>query len=309
MVPVMSQSEEMILPSDLRQQTIITEPATLHKGFLRVGMIIDYGVVDKIFDENKSRDLISESTWASTWDYALLLQYGITDRFTADIYIPFRNEVWNYYKSFISAEYNTIQENSWDLQGKGLSDISLSARFQLITESASLPSLTGALHITVPTGSKNPENIRGDYDYDLPTGYGVFVLNPELRLRKITYPFSYIGYIGYSYNLPGSKIMNASDTQETEFKYGNRFNMGASFNFHLNDWVAVTNDLNYFFAGKGEQADVAMDDLFTRWGISYEARMVFQVKRVRLAQAVTIPLKGKLISADPLYVMLVQYTF
>ncbi|MEZ5001380.1 MAG: hypothetical protein R2727_12450 [Bacteroidales bacterium] len=31
MVPLWSQTEEMLLPSDLKQQTIITEPATLIK--------------------------------------------------------------------------------------------------------------------------------------------------------------------------------------------------------------------------------------------------------------------------------------
>ncbi|MEZ5001049.1 MAG: hypothetical protein R2744_08175 [Bacteroidales bacterium] len=86
---------------------------------------------------------IAESTWASSWDYSLIIQYGISDRLTADIYIPYRNERWNYYKSFVSAEYNTLQEESWDLLGQGFSDISLSARYQLIVESSN--SVTGTL--------------------------------------------------------------------------------------------------------------------------------------------------------------------
>ncbi|MEZ5001381.1 MAG: hypothetical protein R2727_12455 [Bacteroidales bacterium] len=179
----------------------------------------------------------------------------------------------------------------------------------MIVESSNLPSVTGTLDVTLPTGSKNPHNIRSDNEYDLPTGNGVVMFNPELRVRKINYPFSYLGYVGYLYHMPGSKIMYVTDEQETDFKYGNRFNAGVSFNFHINDWVAVTNDLNYFSTGKGEQQNLTADELYTKWGIAYEARMVFQVKRVRLAQAVNVPLKGKMISADPLYVMLVQYTF
>lgn len=308
-VPAMSQTEGMIVPSDLKQQTIITEPATLHKGFFRMGILFDYGVVDKIFNEEKKKDYIPESTWASSWDVGMILQYGATDRLTFDLVIPYRNEIWNYYQSYTSAEYNTTQEESWNLQGKGLSDIFFSTRYQLISESVSSPSLTGSLHITLPVGKKNPENVRGEYDYDLPTGYGTLALQPELRLRKISYPFSYIAYLAYTHNLPGTKLIYATDTQESEFKYGNRIDLGASLNFHINDWVAVTNDLNYFFAGKGQQENVPERNLYTKWGLSYEARLVFQIRRVRLAEAVRIPLKGKMISADPLYVILLQYTF
>lgn len=308
-LPLCAQTEGMIVPADLKQQTIITEPATLHKGFFRVGILSYYGVADKMFDEEKNKDYIPESTWATSWDIGTLLQYGVTDRLTLDLLIPYRNEIWNYYQSYTSAEYNTTQEESWDLQGKGLSDVTFSTRYQLIPESESRPSLTGSLHITLPTGSKNPENVVDNYDYDLPTGYGSVALQPEFRLRRISYPFSYIGYMSYTYNLPGTKIIDATDTQESEFKYGNRIDLGASFNFHINDWVAVTNDLNYFFTGKGEQENIAERDLYTKWGLSYETMLVFQIRRVRLAEAVRIPIKGKMISADPLYVILVQYTF
>ncbi|MEZ5001050.1 MAG: hypothetical protein R2744_08180 [Bacteroidales bacterium] len=53
--------------------------------------------------------------------------------------------------------------------------------------------------------------------------------------------------------------------RKTDFKYGNRFNAGVSFNFHINDWVAVTNDLNYFSTGKGEQQNLTADELYTKW--------------------------------------------
>ncbi|MCD4769292.1 MAG: hypothetical protein K8R35_03915 [Bacteroidales bacterium] len=308
-VPVLSQTEEVILPSDLKQQTIITEPATLHKGFLRAGFVASYGVIDKYFNDESKKEFFPESAWASSWGYTLLVQYGITEKLTAGFWLPYVNETRNYYQVYIAPGYNTDQENSWDLKGRGLGDICFSAKYQILTETETSPSLTGALNITVPTGEKNPTNITGDNQYDLPTGGGVLTLCPEFRVRKISYPFSYIAYVSYLYHLPGTKLYSAQDSEETSFQFGSRIDAGVSLNFHLNDWIAVTNDINYFYSGKGEQENVPEEDLTTSWAVSYEARLVFQIRKVRLAEAVRIPIKGNLVSADPLYVILLQYTF
>lgn len=308
-ITLMSQTEEMILPSDLKQQTIITEPSTLHKGFFRAGMVFSYGVVDKYFNEDKKKEFFPESTWASSWGFALLLQYGITDRLTAEIYLPYRNETWNYHAEYNSGEFNQTQIRSWDIRGKGLSDISVGARYQIIPGSDSKASLRAAIDITIPTGSKNPSNVIDNFDYDLPTGYGTIAISPEIMYRKIQYPYSYKGYLRFSYNLPGERLINPTDTDETEFTYGNHLELGGSFDFHLNDWLAVTNELNYFYNGKGKQDGAPDESLYSEWGISYEARLVFQIRRIRLAEAVRFPIKGKSISADPLYVILLQYTF
>jgi hypothetical protein len=306
---LIAQTVEMVLPSDLKQQTIITEPATLNKGFLRVGLIADYVVVNKYFNSDGKKEYFPESVWASSWGYSLLIQYGISDRLTGELWVPYKNEIWNYYKVDITPEYNTFEENSWDLKARGLGDINISGRYQIIRATDSRPSLVGALDIGIPTGRKNPANVTGDYQFDLPTGIGVFTFNAELRARKIIYPFAYSAYAAFLYHLPGTKLFQPSDEEEKDFQYGSNFNTGASVGFHLNDWIAVTNELNYFYAGKGEKENAGEDELETNWAISYEARLVFQVRRFRLAEAVRLPLMGKTISADPLYVILLQYTF
>ncbi len=304
-----AQTVEMILPSDLKQQTIITEPSTLNKGFFRVGIITNYGVTNKYFDADGKKDYFPESVWASSWGYSLLLQYGISDRLTAEVWLPYNNDIWNYNTVYIIPEYNSIEENSWDLKSKGLGDINISARYQLLKETDSRPSLTGALDIGIPTGRKEPANIEGDFQYDLPTGIGVFTFNTELKARKISYPFAYTAYAAFLYHLPGTKIFQPSDEEEKDFHYGSNFNTGASIGFHMNDWIAVTNEVNYFLSGKGEKEGAQEDELVVNWAVSYEARLVFQIRRVRLAEAVRLPLMGKTISADPLYVILLQYTF
>jgi len=42
-MPLYSQTEKQLVPSDLRQQTIVTEPVTLRKGFFRIGTIATTG--------------------------------------------------------------------------------------------------------------------------------------------------------------------------------------------------------------------------------------------------------------------------
>ena len=41
------------------------------------------------------------------------------------------------------------------------------------------------------------------------------------------------------------------DSQERPFRSGNNFNMDGSFNFHLNDWIAIQN-IDLFLSGKDE---------------------------------------------------------
>ena len=58
------QTEKQMIPSDLKQQTVVTEPVTLRKGFLRAGILLNYRVVDKYFTESGERDYPT-STWGS----------------------------------------------------------------------------------------------------------------------------------------------------------------------------------------------------------------------------------------------------
>lgn len=305
----LAQTENILVPTDLKQQTIVTEPATLRKGFLRTGIVTSYSYADKIFDADKKKNYLFESAWVDTWNFTFLAMYGITDRLMVEAWIPYMSENWNYSQLHYSPATDEIIDNSWALEARGLSDVSILASYQLLTEEGGRPSLLTALSLTIPTGEKNPTNIESASEYDLPTGYGAFAVEFDLKARKINYPYSYSAFLFYTYNLPGSKIMYPTDTQETDFTWGNNIQLGGSFNFHLNEWIAVANELNYFFSGKGEQENVPSEDLYTKWAVSYEARLVFQIKRARMGQAIRLPIKGKNASADPLFLIIAQYTF
>jgi hypothetical protein len=306
---VFCQVEKQLLPSDLKQQTIVTEPATLRKGYFRTGIALSYGVVDKYYNDSAEKVYFLESAWSSSYSYLFIFQYGITDRFMVDLSTQISRSRMQNNSQLIWPENNVNTSYSFNLEGKGIGDSYLLLKYQIIPEKENKISLTGALDVTFPTGKKNPTNVESATMYDLPTGNGYFVTGIGLTARKIRYPYSYKAYSYYYHKFPGSRLINATDTEETEFKDGDRIDLGGSFDILLNDWIALTNELNFYYRAKCETYYTTTEITDPAWAFNYETRLVFQVKKFRIGEGVRVPLKGKNISADPLYVLLLQYIF
>ncbi|MGD0583258.1 MAG: transporter [Bacteroidales bacterium] len=303
------QTEKLINPADLKQQTIITEPLTLQKGFLRVGLFYTYTLSDKYFDSSAKKTFFPGNGWSSSNDLQLWTDYGITDRFMVELGIPYTNGIEIYHQKLYVPIIDTMVSRNFTAKSKGLGDILMSASYQIIPSKDHKFSLRGQLELTLPTGRKNPTNFVNSYEYDAPTGNGVFVVTPGLYAQLLSYPFSFTAFLYYDYNFKGSKIMNAGDTQEKKFKYGDDINPGGSINFQLNDWIALTNELDFQYWWKGEEEGASDNDLYTHWSFTYQPRLIFQIRRFRLGESVTIPLKGKSYGADPQYILFVQYVF
>ncbi len=303
------QTEKMLVPSDLKQMTVVTEPSTLYKGFFRAGTAISYGVVDKYFTNDSKKEYFLNSAWATNARFNFIFQYGITDRLQAEAAIPLVNEIRQSDSRLFVPSADTTVEYSSSLRAKGISDCYLTIKYQILNEKATNTSLTGILEFLIPTGEKNPTDINGETDYSPPLGNGCFASTLALKFRKIKYPYSCDGHMYYTYKFQGSKILDVSDTEETEFKDGNYLELGASFNIHLNEWIALTNEINYAHWAKNKIDGEIPDDAIAAWALSYEPRLVFQVRRFRIGEAVRIPLFGKGVSADPLYVLIAQYMF
>jgi hypothetical protein len=272
-------------------------------------MALSYGVVDKYFTNDSKKEYFLNSAWATNSGFNFVFQYGITDRLQVEAAIPFANSLRQSHSRLYVPSADTTVDYSFTLTGRGLGDCYLTVKYQILDEKSSKTSLTAHLDVTIPTGEKNPTDIKGETDYDPPVGNGCFAATVGLRYRKIQYPYSYSGYAYYIYQFPGSKIMDPSDTQETEFKDGNHIDAGVSFNIHLNEWIALTNEANMYYRSKDEVDGQIPDDAIAPWAVSYEPRLVFQIKRFRISEAVRIPLAGKGVSADPLYVLMAQYVF
>mgnify|MGYP002349884441 CR=1 FL=1 len=270
--------------------TMVTEPSTLFKGFFRAGTALSYAVVDKHFTDDKKKEYFLNSAWATSAGFNFVFQYGITDRFQVDAAFPISVGIRQSESRIYVPSVDTTVNYSFTLKNKGIGDCYFSIKYQILNEKSLKTSLTGLIEITVPTGEKNPTNIKGETDYNPPLGNGCFATTSGLKFRKIQYPYSFAGYFYYTIQFPGSKIMDPSDTNETEFKDGNHFDAGIDFSIHLNEWIALTNEANIYHRSKDKIDGKIPDSAVTSMALSYEPRLVFQVKRFRIAEAVRIPL-------------------
>jgi hypothetical protein len=303
------QSEKQLLPSDIKQQTIVTEPVTLTRGFFRTGVMVSYGVMDKYFDQAGKKRYYLNSTWGSSASYLLNIQYGISSRLMIDINIPVNASREQFSGLTVQPENNSDVEETSNLRGKGLGDGSLKMAYQLISEKEHSVSLTGAMEDTIPTGEKNPTNIKSLREYNLPAGSGFWSAGARIMARAIIYPWSVTAHAGFVSRFSGKKLLTPSDLAETEFRDGNTFEAGGSFNLHLNDWIVNVNQVEYFYKGKGEILEPYNLTTDPVSALFYESRLVFQVGQLRIGESVKIPVRGKRIAADPTFEMLVQYVF
>jgi len=308
-LPIYCQTEKQLVPADLKQQTIVTEPVTLRKGFFRAGILLNYRVADKYFNDSGEKEYYVTNSWSSKAAYNLTLQYGLTDRFQIDVAIEYMNIQQQSKSTELVAASNTTRVVVSEQKGLGLGDTHISFDYQLIPEAVNQISLTGGMKLTIPTGNKNPSNIKSVNQYDLPVGDGTYAVAATLFARKIVYPYSFTGYLGYSYNFTGTKIIEVGDLAESKFRFGNMIEAGLSANIHLNEWIVLANELNFYHKGAGKIDDVVTPRIPPSWAISFQPNLVFQVKKFRLGESIKIPIKGKNVPADPLHVIMIQYLF
>lgn len=301
-----AQTEQEVLPAERKQLTVITEPFTLYKGFFRAGVALQYSSLYKTFDASGKRVPISNAS-GTTWAAQLLLQYGITDRLQVTAALP-------YLKQDLSLSYRAeapglgfYGQQKLEGEGNGLTDIWVGLDYQLVTETVTRPSLKAMLTVTFPSGEENPVEISSDEVFDIPVGSGRYSIDAALSIRKISYPFSYSGYVSYTMHLEGSKQPALGQPEET-FNDGNMLTLSGGFNFHMNEWLALKNDVYYFNFAKDTVEGQDVPDSKS-WTIQYTPTLSFQIKRLRVNQAIQIPLFGKMAGADPGFILVVQYMF
>ena len=308
-----SQLEEMIIPSDLKQKTVITESSTLPKGFLRTGMAFSFGTGDRIFDESGKKIYPGgKNIWVKDWTYSFSIQYGINDRLQVNAELPYRNKQNYYSVESLLPGYDSIVYEYYKIHGKGISDMVLGISYQIIKGNDQKSYLKGALNVALPTGRKNPQNYKGLYDYEPAIGAGAISLTGALQFRKVFYPYSINAFFFYKYHFKGKKMMEPLE-DEISFKIGDLIYLSGSFNFHLNDWIALMNDISFSIQGKdkfyGEtswDSDINLD----RWVLKYEPSIVFQIRHFRFFEVLEMPFYGQnFVSCDPGYTIGLQYIF
>jgi hypothetical protein len=308
-VALAGQGEDQFLPTELKQLTVITEPVTLRKGFFRLTVHGFQNSSIRFYDDSREKILTEGNRMGYLRGTGLDLDYGITDRIQVNAIFPFRFDKIES-MMIINDPLTSDQFIRTDVEkAYGISDISLGLAWQVLQEAESRPSLTAYVSLEMPSGRKEPADVVEDsltLRFKGSTGNGEFALNISLRARKIIYPFSVEFFSGVDYGFGGEKSPWPGE-EAVSFKPGMIFFTQPGLNFHLNDWICVTNDLSFQYFGKDRIAGETQD--LVRWNLQWVPYIHFQVKRLRLAQGITVPLAGRNMVADPSYLILISYLF
>jgi hypothetical protein len=306
---VCSAQEEMS-PAEKKQQTLVTEPLTLYKGFFRAQVSTYYGLLDKVFIDGKKQSL-DGNIWGYNWGTSVYFQYGITDRLMAEISLPYVNN--KIFQSFTfeiprDPQEQYIYTTNSEVVAKGIGDMDLTISYQLFTERERRPAIGLTVRTSLPTGEKDvtADTNGSESSFNNPTGQGEVSVNTAIRARKVSYPFAYGGGASYTIRTEVDKITELN-TPEVSYKNGNTGNIFVFFNTSLNDWVVIRNFVDFFYSSKTKINDVKTGEAV--WSLQYSPGFSFQLKRFRLDQFVSIPIKSNLGSADPNYILILQYTF
>ena len=304
-----AQGQEQLSPRELKQKTIVTEPQTLYKGFFRAGLGLSYGVVNNIFSETGKRVPIDNNARVSSGFIQLGMIYGVTNRLQIEVAYPYNFGEIKQSVRYEVPEADQVGALKWRGVTSGFGDLNINAAYQIIRDTDSHPSTTLFVYTTLPTGEKNPTDVKNEREYNRPTGEGEASVEMQLRLRKVRFPYAYSFFGGYRVNFGGEKMnmFTPLDPTEYSFKSGNSVDVGGYFHFHLNEWLAVRNTLEVFFFGPDEFDGEKEEE--STWALFYYPGLSFQLKGFRIDQAVTMPIAGKLGGADPSFILLLQYTF
>jgi hypothetical protein len=302
-----AQVHEEFTPTERKQLTVVTEPQTLYKGFLRSGISSNYSTIDKVFAVDGKRESLPSNIWADSWNVAVSLMYGISNRLQADISLPYRySQIYQSVRQE-APEISSVQTKKWSQTINGLGDISATAAFQLITEEDRRPSQTIFASVRLPTGEKNPRDVKNEFEYSPGPGSGEAAMDMTYRLRKTHYPYVYSFYVSYQHFFGGKKLLHPTDNLERLFKSGSNVSFGGYYIIHLNDWIALRNSIDSFFS-YADTYDKTIEEN-NSWVIQCFPGLNFQISQFRIAQGVTVPLWGSFAAADPNYTVILQYTF
>jgi len=303
-----SQEEDQLLVSEIKQSTVITQPATLKKGFFRISAVFTYGAADKMFSDNGRKEYLVGNAWTRSSTNIIELQYGLSNSIEMAFALPYEISTTSRSIIDIIPVTDSVITTARKLKGNGIGDIEFAISYQIIKGTKSKPSLVSKLIATFPTGRKNPSNIKNRWEYDKPTGRGETTLALQVIYRKVIYPYSYSFTGAFKYPFGGEKVLFPYE-DPISFRSGNYYEAGGNFNFLLNDWIAVQNDLYYAYKRADSYNDNTTYFSNNQSAIYYHPNISFQLKKFRLVQGVLFPLKGKSISADPYYNIYLQYIF
>ncbi len=329
-----AQVQEQLTPAEQKAQTIVTQPITIQKGFLRITGGVRYEVFSQTYDGNGARVdnvekgfFAAKNTTSLAYTYDLSATFGITDRLQATAGIPYL--ITRKYSSFrvTQEDFNDTTNEIAATAGaqrklfnSGIGDLRVDLQYQVIREQGTRPGVVLGIGAQFPTGRDHPVRVVDEYDYIPAVGSGETFILPTLLMRRINYPFSYSLLVDYRHSFGGRKklppyplyllIDPGFITREYLVKSPGRLGVEATLNFHVNEWIAFGNIVTYTASGAREVSlDSHRIEFLETWGVDYLPSIVFQIRRYRVNQMLRVPLMGKNWPADISFAASVGYTF
>jgi len=196
------------------------------------------------FDINESRQDVLTTTAG--------LRYGITDKFEVGVRLPFVYRSENTVVTPI-VPGETPEAIASSVKGRGIGDLELSARYQLLSGRPGRPFLIANLQGVIPTGESAfdvPRDALGR-QLDAATGAGFFAISPSLTAILPSDPAVLFGTLGYTHNFGDDVDTEIGDLRiervqpggaiSASFGLGVSLNQRTSFNLgYAHSWVLGT---------------------------------------------------------------------
>jgi len=303
---------EELSPREKKQLTKVTEPITLYKGFLRAGLSANFSVLDKMFDEdgNKTSSESSISGYSLTTIFSL--HYGISDRLEVEANLPYASSMNSTSFSYELAGKGEVVTEHTKPKTHGLADAIVMLRYQLLREKENSPAVTFGLGVNLPIGKDEVSDYKNPREFNGAIAKGEWGVFPEIKVRKVMYPFSVELGAGLLKYFGAEKVL-IPNTRPVDVVSGSELLITPKVNFLLNEWVSFSNYFDYYLALKddfdGEDPFGYHNNEYNQWMFRYSPIITFQIKQLRIEQAVFIPLAGRTVTADPTYYFIVQYMF
>lgn len=188
-------------------------------------------------------------TKASIQTFDLAGQYGATGDLSLNFDIPYVLRS----STFLAAGEGTASSSLGQatVSNADLGDVNFGVDYRMVREHDGVPDVVGSLKITAPTGTspfgigiRQPDanNTNLQVPDRLPTGNGIWSINPSISVLKSNDPVVLFGNLGFIYNVPRSVAVIDPVTFNApgRIKLGPGLQIGGGFALVLNDRTSIS---------------------------------------------------------------------
>ncbi|WP_213294013.1 hypothetical protein [Paraburkholderia sacchari] len=179
-------------------------------------------------------------------------RYGITDRMSIDVDVPYIYRHSSFIVGGAGGAANTLSDAS--VSSHAIGDVNFGIYYQFLKETNSLPDVVGSLRVKTDTGTSpfgikvvqlTPDNTNLVAPSKLPTGTGFWNVTAGVSVLKTYDPVVLFGSFSYTYNIARSFADISSvvgQTQPAEVKLGDiiQFGGGVALAFSDKDSASIS---------------------------------------------------------------------